>query len=69
MNGVVNSVSNSSSKPKGAEDPDAPLIDRIESDIIQDGQKVTFGDIAGLTFAKKCVQEIICWFVPKNSCQ
>eukprot|EP01041_Mallomonas_annulata_P005058 gene5058-10128_t len=37
------------------------LVEKIESDIIQHGQPVTFEDIAGLEFAKKCVQELICW--------
>mmetsp|Transcript_20883 Transcript_20883/g.30051 ORF Transcript_20883/g.30051 Transcript_20883/m.30051 type:complete len:524 (-) Transcript_20883:94-1665(-) len=40
------------------------LIDRLEAEILQEnrpGSQVTFKDIAGLDFAKKCVQELICW--------
>jgi hypothetical protein len=38
-------------------------VRKIESEILQDRGKrpVLFQDIAGLEFAKKCVQEIICW--------
>ena len=39
------------------------LVERIEADIIEAGgdNGVSFDDIAGLQFAKKCVQEVICW--------
>lgn len=39
------------------------LVERVEADIIASGQnaKTSFEDIAGLDFAKKCVQEVICW--------
>lgn len=37
------------------------LVEKIESDIIHTGQPVTFSDIAGLEFAKQCVNEVICW--------
>ncbi len=49
---------------------DLDLIDRIEADILSfrgedNGERksgtVTFDDIAGLDFAKKCVNELICW--------
>ncbi len=40
---------------------DKVLVDRIESDIIQNGQPVTFEQIAGLKTVKDIVQEIICW--------
>lgn len=40
---------------------DKALVEKIESDIIHKGQPVVFNDIAGLEFAKKCVQELIVW--------
>jgi fidgetin-like protein 1 len=40
---------------------DPVLIERIENEIIDRGDPVTFADIAGLTFAKKCVYELVCW--------
>ena len=40
---------------------DKALVDKIESDIISNGQPITFSDITGLDFAKKCVEELICW--------
>jgi SpoVK/Ycf46/Vps4 family AAA+-type ATPase len=40
---------------------DKALVEKIENDIVVRGQKVTFSDIAGLEFAKGCVQELICW--------
>jgi hypothetical protein len=42
---------------------DKTLLDKILADIINDGAPVTFDDIAGLDFAKKCVNELICWCV------
>ena len=38
------------------------IFDKIEADIIEKGPAVSFEDIAGLSFAKKCVNELICWF-------
>jgi hypothetical protein len=32
---------------------DPVLVERIENEIIDRGEQVTFGDIAGLAFAKK----------------
>lgn len=40
---------------------DKAILEKIESDIIHNGSNVTFADIAGLDFAKKCVNELICW--------
>eukprot|EP00753_Platysulcus_tardus_P005380 PLAT13237.1.p1 GENE.PLAT13237.1~~PLAT13237.1.p1 ORF type:complete len:631 (+),score=152.12 PLAT13237.1:2-1894(+) len=37
------------------------LVERIESEIIDQGAPVTWDDIAGLSFAKKCVTELIVW--------
>jgi fidgetin-like protein 1 len=44
---------------------DRNLIQKLEADIWQEKGKtpVTFRDIAGLDFAKKTVQELVCWFV------
>lgn len=47
-------------KPSNQDD-DSNLVQKIESDIIVTGAVVTFADIAGLDFAKKCVQELIVW--------
>ena len=41
---------------------DKELVEKIEADIVHRGQAVTFDDISGLDFAKKCVTELICWF-------
>jgi hypothetical protein len=41
---------------------DKELVERIEAEIIHKGHAVTFEDISGLDFAKKCVDELICWF-------
>lgn len=40
---------------------DKELVEKIEADIVHKGQAVTFDDISGLEFAKKCVTELICW--------
>ena len=58
--GDSSSTQSKSASGKTAGD-DAGLIERIEADIIVKGSEVSFGDIAGLEFAKKCVQELICW--------
>jgi hypothetical protein len=42
---------------------DKALVEKIESEIIHHGQPVMFDDISGLQFAKKTVQELICWYV------
>ena len=42
---------------------DPALVQKIEHEImeLQDGASITFDDIAGLEFAKKCVTEMIIW--------
>lgn len=45
-------------KLKGCE---PALIERIENEIIDRGEHVTFDDIAGLDFAKRSVNELVCW--------
>ncbi len=40
---------------------DKALVDKIESDIIQNGQPVTFEQIAGLKTVKDIIREIIIW--------
>jgi SpoVK/Ycf46/Vps4 family AAA+-type ATPase len=40
---------------------DKAIIEKIEADIIHNGSPVYFDDIAGLEFAKKCCNELICW--------
>ena len=40
---------------------DKDMVRKILAEILHEGQAVTFDDIAGLDFAKKSVQELICW--------
>jgi len=40
---------------------DPQLIEKIENEIIDRGDPITFNDIAGLEFAKKSVMELVCW--------
>ncbi|CAI5729133.1 unnamed protein product [Hyaloperonospora brassicae] len=40
---------------------DPELIEKIEMEIVDNGDPVTFDDIAGLQFAKKCVNELVIW--------
>jgi fidgetin-like protein 1 len=47
--------------PPELEHCEKALVEKIESEIVQRGQPVVFDDIAGLEFAKKCVNELICW--------
>ena len=37
------------------------LVEKIESEIIDGGEPVTFHDIAGLEDAKQTVLEVVCW--------
>jgi fidgetin-like protein 1 len=37
------------------------LVSKIESEILDHGDPVTFDDIAGLEDAKQTIQEIVCW--------
>ena len=37
------------------------MVEVIESEIVDRSPKVTWGDIAGLDFAKKTIYEIIVW--------
>ncbi|ETW07881.1 hypothetical protein, variant 1 [Aphanomyces invadans] len=57
-------------KPQGEGDPDIDprlkacdpeLISKIEMEIVDAGDPVSFDDIAGLSFAKKCVNELVIW--------
>jgi hypothetical protein len=43
----------------GAVDP--KMIEMIENEILDNKGHVTWDDIAGLAFAKKCVLEIVVW--------
>ena len=47
--------------PPELEHCDRALVEKIEAEIVHTGQVVTFEEIAGLEFAKKCVNELICW--------
>ena len=48
--------------PPELEHCDKALVEKIEAEIVHTGQVVTFEEIAGLEFAKKCVNELICWW-------
>jgi SpoVK/Ycf46/Vps4 family AAA+-type ATPase len=37
------------------------LVEKIENEIMDSGDPVTFDDIAGLADAKQTVQEVVCW--------
>uniref|UniRef100_K3X2J1 AAA+ ATPase domain-containing protein n=1 Tax=Globisporangium ultimum (strain ATCC 200006 / CBS 805.95 / DAOM BR144) TaxID=431595 RepID=K3X2J1_GLOUD len=40
---------------------DPELIAKIEMEIVDNGDPIAFDDIAGLKFAKKCVNELVIW--------
>jgi hypothetical protein len=40
---------------------DPKMIEMIENEILDNKGHATWDDIAGLGFAKKCVQEIVVW--------
>lgn len=40
---------------------DKELIEKIQNEIMESGETVTFDDIAGLDDAKNTVQELVCW--------
>lgn len=62
-----NNSNNTNKKPDQAplppelENYDRELVEKIMSDILDSGHPITFDDISGLEFAKKCVTELICW--------
>jgi SpoVK/Ycf46/Vps4 family AAA+-type ATPase len=37
------------------------LVEKIESEIMESGDKISFDDIAGLSDQKQIVQEVVCW--------
>lgn len=37
------------------------LVEQIENEIMENGDKITFDDIAGLKDQKQIVQEVVCW--------
>lgn len=59
-NGGTN-ASEASDIPEELQQYDKAIVQKIMSDIVSRGQAITFDDISGLDFAKKCVQELICW--------
>ena len=40
---------------------DKELVKKIQNEIIESGETVTFDDIAGLDDVKQTVQEVVCW--------
>jgi fidgetin-like protein 1 len=47
--------------PEALKGLDKELIEKIENEILDSGDTVTFDDIAGLDHAKATVQELVCW--------
>ena len=47
--------------PEALKGLDKELIEKIENEILDSGDIVTFDDIAGLDHAKATVQELVCW--------
>ena len=47
--------------PEELQKYDKAIVEQIMADIVQSGQAVTFAEIAGLDFAKRAVEELICW--------
>lgn len=47
--------------PEELQGLDKELVNKIESEIIDDGDPITFDDIAGLRDAKQTVMELVCW--------
>ena len=54
----------------GGDDDDLPealkkfgkdLVEKIEHEIMDHGEQITFDDIAGLHDAKETIQELVCW--------
>ena len=62
-NGKQTDSKNDNPLPPELEHCDKVLVEKIEAEIVHAGQVVTFDEIAGLEFAKKCVNELICWLV------
>lgn len=67
--GGVQSARPSSSAGKEGEDElpeelqhlDKELVKKIQNEIMESGETITFDDIAGLEDAKQTVQEVVCW--------
>ena len=47
--------------PEELQHLDKELVKKIQNEIMESGDKVTFDDIAGLADAKKTVREVVCW--------
>jgi SpoVK/Ycf46/Vps4 family AAA+-type ATPase len=47
--------------PEALRGLDKELIEKIENEILDSGESVTFDDIAGLADAKQTILELVCW--------
>lgn len=47
--------------PEALKGLDKELIEKIQNEIMESGDSITFDDIAGLEDAKQTVQELVCW--------
>ena len=47
--------------PEELQDLDKELVKKIQNEIMESGDMITFDDIAGLDDAKQTVQEVVCW--------
>ena len=64
-NKPTSSTTNASSEeeelPEELQHLDKELVKKIQNEIMESGETVTFEDIAGLDDAKQTVQEVVCW--------
>lgn len=47
--------------PEALKGLDKELIEKIQNEIMEAGESVSFDDIAGLADAKQTVRELVCW--------
>lgn len=47
--------------PEELQHLDKELVKKIQNEIMESGDTITFDDIAGLADAKQTVQEVVCW--------
>jgi SpoVK/Ycf46/Vps4 family AAA+-type ATPase len=47
--------------PEELQHLDKELVKKIQNEIMESGDTITFDDIAGLDDAKQTVQEVVCW--------
>ena len=58
---VSDSITEGDELPEELKGLDKELIEKIQNEIMESGETITFDDIAGLEDAKQTVQELVCW--------